>query len=69
MSPGEQKLRDDMKTALRAKDALRTQILRAVLAAAKNPCASAGMPTANMWCTHNPKLRKPVLTSETTTQV
>jgi hypothetical protein len=36
MSPGEQKLRDDMKSALRAKDALRTQILRAVLAAAKN---------------------------------
>ena len=36
MSPGEQKLRDDMKTALRAKDAQRTQVLRAVLAAAKN---------------------------------
>jgi uncharacterized protein YqeY len=36
MSPGEQKLRDDMKDALRAKDALRTQVLRAVLAAAKN---------------------------------
>jgi uncharacterized protein YqeY len=36
MSPGEQKLRDDMKSALRAKDTLRTQILRAVLAAAKN---------------------------------
>ena len=36
MSPGEQKLRDDMKIALRAKDALRTQVLRAVLAAAKN---------------------------------
>jgi len=36
MSPGEQKLRDDMKAALRAKDALRTQVLRAVLAAAKN---------------------------------
>ena len=36
MSPGEQKLRDDMKTALRSKDALRTQVLRAVLAAAKN---------------------------------
>jgi len=36
MSPGEQKLRDDMKAALRAKDAQRTQILRAILAAAKN---------------------------------
>ena len=36
MSPGEQKLRDDMKAALRANDALRTQVLRAVLAAAKN---------------------------------
>jgi uncharacterized protein YqeY len=36
MSPGEQKLREDMKTALRSKDALRTQVLRAVLAAAKN---------------------------------
>jgi uncharacterized protein YqeY len=36
MSPGEQKLRDDVKTALRSKDALRTQVLRAVLAAAKN---------------------------------
>lgn len=36
MSPGEQKLREDMKNALRTKDALRTQILRAVLAAAKN---------------------------------
>ena len=36
MSPGEQKLRDDMKSALRTKDAFRTQVLRAVLAAAKN---------------------------------
>lgn len=36
MSPGEQKLREDMKSALRAKDAQRTQVLRAVLAAAKN---------------------------------
>jgi uncharacterized protein YqeY len=36
MSPGEQKLREDMKAALRAKDALRTQVLRAILAAAKN---------------------------------
>jgi len=36
MSTGEQKLRDDMKAALRSKDALRTQVLRAILAAAKN---------------------------------
>lgn len=36
MSPGEQKLREDMKSALRARDAQRTQVLRAVLAAAKN---------------------------------
>jgi hypothetical protein len=36
MSPGEQKLREDMKGALRAKDAQRTLVLRAVLAAAKN---------------------------------
>ncbi len=35
--PGpEERVRDDLKTSMRAKDSLRSQILRAILAAAKN---------------------------------
>ena len=36
MSLDENRLRDDLKTAMRARDALRTRVLRGVLAALKN---------------------------------
>src|SRR3546814_1882926 len=32
----------------------------AMLAAEKKPSDRAGMPVANIWCTHRPKLKKPV---------
>ena len=44
-------------------------IATAMLAALKKASASSGMPTVNMWCTHSPKLRKPVPTSASTIQV
>jgi len=36
------------------------------LAAEKYDIASTGTPVANMWCTHTPKLMKPIATSEPT---
>ena len=39
-----------------------------MLAAEKNAVASCGMPTVNMWCTHSPKLMKPVVSTPSTTQ-
>ena len=41
-------------------------IATAMLAAEKKPSDSAGMPVVNMWCTHRPKLKKPVAISATT---
>ena len=38
------------------------------LAAEKNDIASTGTPVANMWCTHTPKLMKPIATSDAATQ-
>ena len=38
----------------------------AMLAAEKKLSDSAGMPVVNMWCTHRPKLKKPVAISATT---
>ena len=41
-------------------------IATAMLAAEKKPSDIAGMPVVNMWCTHRPKLKKPVAISATT---
>ena len=43
-------------------------IATSMLAAEKNAVASCGMPTVNMWCTHSPKLMKPVVSTPSTTQ-
>ncbi|MNU06546.1 hypothetical protein D3C72_2517770 [compost metagenome] len=40
----------------------------AMLAADAKLKESWGMPVANMWCTHKPKLRKPVATTASTTR-
>ncbi len=32
----------------------------AMLAAEKKPSEISGIPVVNMWCTHRPKLKKPV---------
>lgn len=42
MALDEQTLRDEMKAAMRAKDALRTRVLRSVLAAVKNESIATG---------------------------
>ncbi len=43
-------------------------IATSMLAAEKKAVASCGMPTVNMWCTHSPKLMKPVVSTPSTTQ-
>ncbi|MOA42466.1 hypothetical protein D3C78_1645180 [compost metagenome] len=42
-------------------------IATSMLAAEKKACARCGMPTANMWCTQRPKLRKAVAITDSTT--
>ena len=37
------------------------------LTAEKKAMARAGMPVANMWCTHTPKLMNPMVTSDAAT--
>ena len=41
----------------------------AVDAAEKSASVTPGRPVVNMWCTHSPKLRKPVPIAERTTQL
>ena len=52
--------------AIQAKTWMPLGIATAMLAAEKKPSDSAGMPVVNMWCTHRPKLKKPVAISATT---
>ena len=46
--------------AIQAKSCTAVGIATSMLAAEKKICARCGMPTANMWCTHRPKLTKPI---------
>ena len=54
--------------AIHAKSWIPVGMATSMLATAKKACDKAGMPTANMWCTHRPKLMKPVPIIDTTTQ-
>ena len=56
------------KVAIQANTWMPLGIATAMLAAWKNDSDSCGMPVANMWCTHRPKLRNPVATSASTTR-
>ena len=57
------------RVAIQVKTWMPVGIATAMLAAEKNASASWGMPTAYMWCTHRPKLRKPTATRAITTAV
>ncbi len=35
-----------------------------VVLVAKNACATSGRPTANIWCAHTVKLKKPIATPD-----
>ena len=65
----EQRRRRDARPAPLASVAIQANtwmplgIATAMLAASKNASDSCGMPVANMWCTHSPKLRKPIATA------
>ena len=54
--------------AIHAKNWMPLGIAITRLAAEKNAIASTGSPVANMWCTHTPKLMKPIATSAMTIQ-
>ena len=54
--------------AIQAKSWMPVGTATSMLATAKKACDKAGMPIANMWCTHRPKLMKPVPIIDTTTQ-
>ena len=58
--------RPDAMVAIQANTWMPLGSETAMLAAEKNPSAMAGMPVVNMWCTHRPKLKKPVAISATT---
>jgi hypothetical protein len=51
------------RVAIQAKTWMPLGMATAMLAAWKNESDRRGMPVANMWCTHSPKLRKPMVTS------
>jgi len=55
--------------AIHAKNWMPLGMTMTRLAAEKNDIASTGIPVANMWCTHTPKLMKPIATSEPTIHV
>src|SRR5690606_32131600 len=59
----------DHSVAIQAKTCTPMGIATAIDAAEKKLMASSGMPVANMWCTHSPKLRKPVPMMASTIQV
>src|SRR4051794_38449307 len=54
--------------AIHAKNWTPLGIVMMRLAAEKNDIESGGMPVANMWWTHTPKLMKAIVTSAVTTQ-
>jgi len=54
--------------AIQAKTWMPLGMLTAMLAAEKKLSDNWGMPVANMWCTHSPKLRKPAPISASTTR-
>ena len=62
-----QRRRPEAIVAIHAKTWIPLGSATAMLAAEKKLSDSAGMPVVNMWCTHRPKLKKPVAISATTT--
>ena len=60
-------MRPDAMVAIQAKTWMPLGIATAMLAAEKKLSDIFGRPVANMWCTHRPKLRKPVAISASTT--
>jgi hypothetical protein len=57
-----------MTVAMKTKSWIPVGIATASDAAEKNPSEIEGKPVVNMWCTHSPKLRKPVPIAESTIQ-
>ena len=59
-------IRPEAMVAIQAKTWMPLGSDTAMLAAEKKLSDRAGMPVVNMWCTHSPKLKKPVAISATT---